>query len=53
MAARDGADHAHTVTRIFPRLGRVRLSEGIVRALRASPTHPYSLGTALPTQRMP
>ena len=34
MAARSAADHAHAVTRIFPRLGRVRPSEEIVRALR-------------------
>ncbi len=34
MAARVAADHADAGTRISPRLGRVRQSEEIVRALR-------------------
>lgn len=48
MAARVAADHAHAGTRISPRLGRVRQSEEIVRALRrgralARPSGPPSL----------
>jgi nicotinamidase-related amidase len=33
MAARNADDHAHTVARIFPRLGRVRTTDQIVRAI--------------------
>ncbi len=33
MTARNAEDHAHTVTRIFPRLGRVRTTDQIVRAI--------------------
>jgi nicotinamidase-related amidase len=33
MSSRSAAEHAHTVTRIFPRLGRVRSTEEILSAL--------------------
>jgi hypothetical protein len=33
MAARETSDHEFAVTRIFPRIGRVRNSEEIIRAL--------------------
>ncbi len=35
MAARSTAEHEHTVTRIFPRIGRVRGTSEVVAALRA------------------
>ena len=53
LGARGSDDHAHSVTRVFPRLGRVRPSEEIVRALRAGFIHPRSLGTALAAARVP
>ena len=34
MAARSQEEHAHTVTRIFPRIGRVRATLEVVLALR-------------------
>ena len=34
MAARSEEEHAHTVTRIFPRLGRVRATREVVLALQ-------------------
>lgn len=33
MAARSAAEHEHTVARIFPRLGRVRSTAAVLRAL--------------------
>jgi len=33
MAARSAAEHEHTVTRIFPRLGRVRPTAAVLQAL--------------------
>ena len=33
MAARSAAEHEHTVTRIFPRLGRVRSTEAVLSAI--------------------
>ncbi len=35
MAARSAEEHAHTVARIFPRIGRVRRTAEVVEALRA------------------
>jgi len=35
MAARSAPEHEHTVTRIFPRIGRVRSTAEVVTALRA------------------
>jgi nicotinamidase-related amidase len=34
MASRSAAEHEHTVTRIFPRMGRVRRTAEVVAALR-------------------
>ena len=34
MASRSAAEHEHTVSRIFPRIGRVRTVEDVVGALR-------------------
>jgi nicotinamidase-related amidase len=36
MTARSAANHLHTVTQILPRIGRVRRTDEIVRALRGS-----------------
>ncbi len=35
MAARSAPEHEHTVTRIFPRIGRIRSTAEVVRALTA------------------
>ena len=40
MAARSAAEHEHTLTRIFPRIGRVRRTADVVAALQQSPTRP-------------
>lgn len=34
MAAREAADHVHTVGTIFPRIGRVRSTEEVLAALK-------------------
>jgi nicotinamidase-related amidase len=34
MAARDGGEHNHTVTTLFPRIGRVRAAQDVLAALR-------------------
>jgi nicotinamidase-related amidase len=34
MAARDAGQHSHTVTTLFPRIGRVRTAEDVLAALR-------------------
>jgi len=33
MAARDAEEHRHTVTTLFPRIGRVRSTEDVLAAL--------------------
>ena len=33
MAARDAAEHAHTVATLFPRIGRVRSTEEVLAAI--------------------
>lgn len=38
MTARSAAGHQNSVTRIFPRIGRVRSTDQIVSALAAGPT---------------
>lgn len=41
MASRSAAEHEHTVTRIFPRMGRVRVTAEVLAALAAlSPAPP-------------
>lgn len=37
MAARSAAEHEHTVTRIFPRIGRIRSTAEVLAALRRGP----------------
>ncbi|HVP68462.1 MAG TPA: hydrolase [Anaeromyxobacteraceae bacterium] len=36
MASRSAAEHEHTVTRVFPRMGRVRSTDQVLAALRAT-----------------
>lgn len=40
IAARSAAEHEHTVTRIFPRIGRVRSTNEVVMALLRVPAAP-------------
>ena len=45
MAARSAAEHEHTMTRIFPRIGRVRSTAEVATALRAGARSPAAAGT--------